>query len=326
MTAIFFIISNNNPIYSLLALISCFINFSFLLFFLHLDFFALVYIIVYVGAICVLFLFVILLLNLRSYMIKEKFNLFTLSFFLISLIFFFFISLLGEMNPTFSYLFSTDFFLNMKEGIPHISLIGLLYFSSKWDLLLVSLLLLLLVVVSTIFISIPITFVYKKTLFQKILRKVEENKGFLKISKIPLLPTPPTWVIVIWACGVIWMMSFYVFWILKMITTWICEKGDYVRILRLYRNEYTLFHLYFKVRHQIIFPFKEMYFLVKPNRERMKYLILFPMAFDEDVTERVAELDAYCDHLLEIILADPKLSKLVYDLTVRDYDDENKDK
>ena len=62
-----FILINNNPIYSLLALILTFINFSFVLFSLKLEFLALAYLIVYVGAICVLFIFVILLLNLRFF-------------------------------------------------------------------------------------------------------------------------------------------------------------------------------------------------------------------------------------------------------------------
>ncbi|RYE05357.1 MAG: hypothetical protein EOP33_06610 [Rickettsiaceae bacterium] len=62
-----FILINNNPIYSLLALILTFINFSFILFSVGLEFLALAYLIVYVGAICVLFIFVILLLNLRFF-------------------------------------------------------------------------------------------------------------------------------------------------------------------------------------------------------------------------------------------------------------------
>jgi NADH-quinone oxidoreductase subunit J len=62
-----FILINNNPIYSLLALILTFINFSFVLFSVKLEFLALAYLIVYVGAICVLFIFVILLLNLRFF-------------------------------------------------------------------------------------------------------------------------------------------------------------------------------------------------------------------------------------------------------------------
>ncbi|RYX79872.1 hypothetical protein EON71_00170 [bacterium] len=62
-----FILINNNPIYGLLALILTFINFSFILFSVGLEFLALAYLIVYVGAICVLFIFVILLLNLRFF-------------------------------------------------------------------------------------------------------------------------------------------------------------------------------------------------------------------------------------------------------------------
>lgn len=52
--------------HAVLGLILVFINSAILLLSLHIDFIALVYVVVYVGAICVLFLFVIMLLNLRS--------------------------------------------------------------------------------------------------------------------------------------------------------------------------------------------------------------------------------------------------------------------
>lgn len=56
-----------NPIHCLLCLILAFLNFSILLFHLNMEFLALSYVVIYVGAISVLFLFVILLLNLRVY-------------------------------------------------------------------------------------------------------------------------------------------------------------------------------------------------------------------------------------------------------------------
>lgn len=52
--------------HAVLGLILVFINSAILLLSLKINFVALVYVVVYVGAICVLFLFVIMLLNLRS--------------------------------------------------------------------------------------------------------------------------------------------------------------------------------------------------------------------------------------------------------------------
>lgn len=60
-----FLLVSTNPLYSVIALIAIFLNFSVLMFANSLDFLALIFIIIYVGAICVLFLFIIMLLNLR---------------------------------------------------------------------------------------------------------------------------------------------------------------------------------------------------------------------------------------------------------------------
>ena len=55
-----------NSIGSALFLIAAFCNSAFLLFFFSLDFLALIYIIIYVGAIAVLLLFVIMMLNIKT--------------------------------------------------------------------------------------------------------------------------------------------------------------------------------------------------------------------------------------------------------------------
>ena len=55
-----------NPMHAVLGLILVFINSAIFLLKLEINFLALVYLVVYVGAIAVLFLFVIMLLNLRS--------------------------------------------------------------------------------------------------------------------------------------------------------------------------------------------------------------------------------------------------------------------
>jgi len=70
-----FILVTPNAIHALLALILVFINFSLLLFQLEATFLGFSFILVYIGAICVLFLYIILLLHLRSYSLMERFNL-----------------------------------------------------------------------------------------------------------------------------------------------------------------------------------------------------------------------------------------------------------
>jgi len=61
-----FVIGSKNPIHSLLSLIFIFFIGTILLFTLQLDYFALLFLIVYVGAIVVLFLFVVMMLKVKN--------------------------------------------------------------------------------------------------------------------------------------------------------------------------------------------------------------------------------------------------------------------
>nr|YP_009646661.1 NADH dehydrogenase subunit 6 [Chloropicon laureae]QBX98566.1 NADH dehydrogenase subunit 6 [Chloropicon laureae] len=63
------VVRANNPVYSVLYLIMVFVNASGLLILQGLDFFAMIFLVVYVGAIAVLFLFVVMMLNIK---IEEK--------------------------------------------------------------------------------------------------------------------------------------------------------------------------------------------------------------------------------------------------------------
>ena len=60
------VIVSKHPVFSLLFLVGCFIFSSFLLFMLECEFLALLFIVIYVGAIAVLFLFVIMMLDTKS--------------------------------------------------------------------------------------------------------------------------------------------------------------------------------------------------------------------------------------------------------------------
>jgi len=61
----FFVISSRNPIHSVLSLISVFLLSAILLLCLEVEFLALSFIIVYVGAIAILFLFVVMMLDIK---------------------------------------------------------------------------------------------------------------------------------------------------------------------------------------------------------------------------------------------------------------------
>lgn len=69
----FGVILTKNPVHSILYLILTFCNATGLLILLHAEFLALVFLIIYVGAIAVLFLFVIMMLNVRLIEIQDRF-------------------------------------------------------------------------------------------------------------------------------------------------------------------------------------------------------------------------------------------------------------
>ena len=66
------VIQSRNPVYSVLFLILVFFNAAGLLLLLGLDFFAMIFLVVYVGAIAVLFLFVVMMLNIKLAEMNEK--------------------------------------------------------------------------------------------------------------------------------------------------------------------------------------------------------------------------------------------------------------
>jgi NADH-quinone oxidoreductase subunit J len=59
------VIQSKNPIYSVLSLIICFCTAAGLLILVQLDFFAMIFLVVYVGGIAVLFLFVVMMINIK---------------------------------------------------------------------------------------------------------------------------------------------------------------------------------------------------------------------------------------------------------------------
>ena len=83
------VIASRNPIYSVLFLILTFFNLSCLLFLLNIEFLPILFLIVYVGAIAVLFLFVLIMLNIKLSELKEGMKQYVLISFIFGLIFIF---------------------------------------------------------------------------------------------------------------------------------------------------------------------------------------------------------------------------------------------
>jgi NADH-quinone oxidoreductase subunit J len=66
-----FVLISENPVHSVLFLILTFCNASAILLLLNVEFLGLIFIIIYVGAIAVLFLFVVMMLNVKIYSSKS---------------------------------------------------------------------------------------------------------------------------------------------------------------------------------------------------------------------------------------------------------------
>lgn len=83
------IVTMKNPILAVISLILIYINTSIVFILLGAEFIGLVLIIIYVGAICILFLFVIMLLNSRVLELYTKFNIYVSILFFVLMILFF---------------------------------------------------------------------------------------------------------------------------------------------------------------------------------------------------------------------------------------------
>jgi NADH-quinone oxidoreductase subunit J len=114
------VISSRNPVYSVLFLVLVFCNAAGLLLLLETDFLAMLFLIVYVGAIAVLFLFVVMMLNVRITELKESVVRYLPIGGLMLFIFFFeVLSVInGDLVPFFSSklaFFENDFLILNKE-------------------------------------------------------------------------------------------------------------------------------------------------------------------------------------------------------------------
>lgn len=72
LVASLFVVFSTNPVHSVLSLIVVFCSTSMLLMLLTVDFLSILFVVVYVGAIAVLFLFVIMMLNIKLVQINES--------------------------------------------------------------------------------------------------------------------------------------------------------------------------------------------------------------------------------------------------------------
>lgn len=180
-----------NPIHSILFLVLVFFNSSAILLILGFEFVALIFIIIYVGAIAVLFLFVIMMLNIRLLELNDTFFKFVpLSFiffiiFVLELIFILmkfssinFLELIfsnSDLNNTFN-LESWDYLFNAKENLQ--SLGSILFTYKSYLFLLAGFILFLAMIGAIVLVFNDVRLSRKQLIFKQVYR----NSGLILIN------------------------------------------------------------------------------------------------------------------------------------------------
>jgi NADH-quinone oxidoreductase subunit J len=176
-----FLFFSNNPIHSILFLILLFFESTVILSFLNLEFVSLLFILVYVGAIAVLFLFVIMMLRVKL----DEFDVllflpmnFALNSYLI-------IYMLSYSQP-FTYLpgvfYSSDFicFENFEENLNEMFIIGQVLYNFGIVLVIIAGLVLLLALVGSVILSLDFK---KLRLNNAVFRRLSRTSNFVSFFK-----------------------------------------------------------------------------------------------------------------------------------------------
>ena len=178
----FMVVVAQHPVFSLLFLVASFIFSAFLLFLLECEFLALLFLVVYVGAIAILFLFSIMMLE--SKLKKKKKNStkyvpvgFVFSLFL--LIFFFreiSIHFKNNYNSNYLYLNTYQNWYDLIDSINDVEIYGQVLYSYYVLQFLISGLILLLILIGVVYLTN--VFVAQQTLDQSLFKQLSRNSKF----------------------------------------------------------------------------------------------------------------------------------------------------
>jgi len=189
LTSAIVVVSAKNPIHSLLLMILVFINVVYGLFCLEVEFLALSFVIVYIGAVSILFLFVVMMLNIKIIELNnELIHYFPIGS-LIGLIFLFnvFLMLLkSNLIPLLNINFFDQFFLinwfNIIENTSNLEVIGSLLYTYYFYFFMLSAIILLVAMVGAIVLTSQnkdVT-IYTQEIFHQLSRST--NKAFFMVS------------------------------------------------------------------------------------------------------------------------------------------------
>ena len=159
----------DNPVHSVLCLILAFFNAAIILFLFDVEFLGIVFIIIYVGAIAILFLFVVMMLNVKVY----SFDLTNYYFVLIFLFAIFCIQIFILISKTFLHFeisIKTPFFL--FDSLTNLNIIGQVLYNYYTSCFLLSGLVLLVAMIGAISLTLNFTSKRKTELLYKQLSRL----------------------------------------------------------------------------------------------------------------------------------------------------------
>jgi NADH-quinone oxidoreductase subunit J len=126
----FFVVFSKNPIFSILFLILCFCNVSSILFLFNFEFLPISFLVIYVGAIAVLFLFILMMINIKLAELNENQTNFLPIIMLFCFVFLFELLMLFRLEFTTiklydesSKVFLTEFLINFGLNFDFMNLI-----------------------------------------------------------------------------------------------------------------------------------------------------------------------------------------------------------
>lgn len=192
-----FVIWTKNPIFSVLFLIFSFFNVSALLFLFNFEFLPITFLIVYVGAVAVLFLFVLMMLNIKlAELIEDYYHILPVGIFFGFLFIYQLLFLLRfefeliENLDQYSALFLRDFlntsmtkvdFFNLNYTFTNIKLVGFALFTKYLYHFIISGFVLLLAMVAAIVLTLQKHFVNKtQNVYKQILKN--HNNAIIAVS------------------------------------------------------------------------------------------------------------------------------------------------
>jgi NADH:ubiquinone oxidoreductase subunit 6 (subunit J) len=173
----FMVLASKNPVHSVLFLILVFCNGAGLLILLGMEFLAMIFLVVYVGAIAVLFLFIVMMLNLKIVEFRQSFlNHYPVSFFI--MIFFLvevylFLSNYSFVNFSLSY-FSHSYttWVDLLQAKNNMFVIGSLLYTYYYLAFILSSIVLLVAMIGSIVLTFSKREDYGKSqqIFEQVLR------------------------------------------------------------------------------------------------------------------------------------------------------------